>query len=202
MTPERKKKIEIVLNKRQGGMVVVLENVSDPHNISAVMRSCDATGVQDLCILNTIIPKHDQYSTHSSASARKWVTTHDYTEVGECMSTLRSQGFTILTSHLESEAHDLYDLDLRGDIALVFGNERDGISDELLSHADQNFIIPQVGMVQSLNISVACAVTLYEAYRQRQLAGLYDQPSLSTEQYAQLYDKWSENKKNRRGKRV
>ncbi len=199
MTPERKMKINQVLDKRQNGMVVVLENVGDPHNISAVMRSCDAVGVQDVYVLNTVQPKYDYYSHQSSASARKWVSTHDYDSVENCIKSLKKRNLSILTSHLGAEENSIYDVDFTGDIALVFGNEKDGISDELLKYSDQNFVIPQVGMVKSLNISVACAVALYEAFRQRQKAGLYNTPSLEPHRHNELSQKWSENRKERRG---
>ncbi len=194
MTPERKKRIEDVLSHRQSNLVVVLENVWDPHNISAVMRSSDAVGVQDIYVLNTDIPAHKKYGVSSSASAKKWVTTHDFDTVEACATELRSQGLTICTSHLGTESVSLYDLDLTRPMALVFGNEREGISDEMLTQSDQNFMIPQVGMVRSLNISVACAVSLYEALRQRQLASMYDGRSLGDEQYTELYTRWAENK--------
>ncbi len=199
MTPERKKKIENVLDRRQHGMVVVLENVSDPHNISAVMRSCDATGVQDIYILNTQIPKHDYFSEQSSASARKWVTVHHFSDIARCTEHLRSRGYKLLSSYLgETESTSLYDISLVEDVALIFGNEKEGISDELLQYSDQNFVIPQVGMVQSLNISVACAVSLYEGLRQRQAAGLYEERSLEAERYATLEQQWCDNKKSKR----
>ncbi|MBK5272241.1 MAG: RNA methyltransferase, partial [Bacteroidia bacterium] len=176
MTPERKEKLVSVLNKRQHDITVVLENVFDPHNISAVMRTCDAVGVQDIYILNTKIPPHKKWGAKSSSSAAKWLTIHQYDNAEECFSSLRKRYSTILTTHLSTDAVSLHEVDLTRSIALVFGNEHSGVSDEIRALADGNFIIPQVGIIRSLNISVACAVTLYEAFRQKTMAGHYDNP--------------------------
>ncbi|HYV53090.1 MAG TPA: RNA methyltransferase [Chitinophagaceae bacterium] len=190
MTPERMDKLTSVLNKRQNDLTVVLENVFDPHNISAVMRSCDAVGIQDIYILNTKIPRHKKWGAKSSSSAAKWLTIHQYENAEECFAALRKNYSTILTTHLSSDAVDLYAVDLAQSIALVFGNEHSGVSDEVRVFADGNFIIPQKGIIRSLNISVACAVTLYEAFRQKTNAGHYDQPKIKGERYNELFKEW------------
>lgn len=191
MTPEREARIRKVLNHRQPGLVVVMENVHDPHNISAVMRTCDAVGVQDIFILNTTIPRHKKFGKSSSASAAGWLTIHQYDDTQACMTEVKKRCDKIYATHLGVASVSLYDLDLSKRIALVFGNEHAGVTDECLKYCDGNFIIPQVGMVQSLNISVACAITLYEAFRQRQLASLYNgQPQLSTEAWNELATRW------------
>jgi tRNA (guanosine-2'-O-)-methyltransferase len=193
MTPERSRKLEAVLSKRQNDLTIVLENVSDPHNISAVMRSCDAVGVQELYVLNTKIPRHKKWGARSSSSAAKWLTIHQFEDAVECISALRKKYSRILTTHLATGAADLYSIDLTQKIALVFGNEHAGVSDEIRALADGNFIIPQQGMIQSLNISVACAVCLYEAFRQKQLAGHYNLEKLLPEERNALWKQWSEN---------
>ena len=190
MTPERKEKLRTVLNKRQNDITVVLENVFDPHNISAVMRSCDAVGLQDIYILNTKIPRHKKWGAKSSSSAAKWLTIHQFDNAEECFLSLRKKYSTILTTHLSSDAVDLYSVDLAKSIALVFGNEHSGVSDEIRALADGNFVIPQVGIIRSLNISVACAVTLYEAFRQKSIAGHYKQQKLTDVQYSELFKEW------------
>jgi tRNA (guanosine-2'-O-)-methyltransferase len=191
MTPERHHKLTSVLKKRQGDIAIVMENVFDPHNISAVMRTCDAVGVQDIYILNTKIPRHKKWGAKSSSSAAKWLTVHQYENAEECFSSLRNRYSKILTTHLSSDAIGLHEIDMIQPIALVFGNEHSGVSDEIRAMADGNFIIPQVGIIQSLNISVACAVTLYEALRQRTNAGLYNQQSLDDVRYNELFNQWS-----------
>ena len=191
MTPERKEKLLTVLSKRQPDITVVLENVFDPHNISAVMRTCDAVGVQEIYILNTRIPRHKKWGFRSSSSAAKWLTLHQFEDTVKCFSALRERYSKILTTHLGSDSKGLYELNLTEPIALVFGNEHSGVSDEIRALSDGNFLIPQVGIIRSLNISVACAVTLYEAYRQKNLAGHYNRDDLEVVMKQQLLQDWS-----------
>src|SRR5882757_5548298 len=186
MTPEREERILQVLDKRQDSITIVLENVFDPHNISAVMRTCDAVGVQDLYVLNTRIPLHKKWGAKSSSSAAQWLSIHQYTDASLCFADLRKKVDRIVTTHLSGDAVTLYEMDLTGRIALVFGNEHAGVSEEIRALSDGNFIIPQVGIIQSLNISVACAVSLYEAFRQKNAAGHYKERSLPQDQAAEL----------------
>ncbi|GAA0541982.1 TrmH family RNA methyltransferase [Chitinophaga japonensis] len=193
MTPERRERLTAVLNKRQPDLTVVLENVQDPHNISAVMRTCDAVGIQEIYVLNYKIPRHRKWGAKSSSSAAKWLTVHQFSDVGECMAALRKKYNKILTTHLAADAVSLYDIDFTGSVALVFGNEHSGVSEEIRALADGNFLIPQMGIIRSLNISVACAVSIYEALRQKTLAGHYDQPRLPAAQAKELWETWSTN---------
>jgi tRNA (guanosine-2'-O-)-methyltransferase len=190
MTPERTHKLINVLSKRQANLTLVMENVDDPHNISAVLRTCDAVGIQDIYILTTRIPKHKRFGYKSSSSALKWLTIHEFDNLEACIKAVRKNFSKILTTHLSSDAVQLYDIDFSESVALVFGNEHDGVSDECRALADGNFIIPQMGIIQSLNISVACAVSIYEAMRQKMLAGHYDHSSLPKEQMDGLLTQW------------
>ena len=190
MTPERIKRLTDVLSKRQPGLTLLLENVHDPHNISAVMRTCDAVGIQDIYILNTHIPKHKKWGARSSSSAAKWLSVHQFTDIKECFAELRKNFDKIYTTHLSTDAVGMHELDLTQKVALVFGNEHDGVSEETIALSDGNFIIPQVGIIQSLNISVACAVTLYEAFRQRKAAGQYDETQLEQARLRTLQTEW------------
>ena len=190
MTPERKEKLTNVLSRRQPDLTIVLENVFDPHNVSAVMRTCDAVGVQDIYILNTKIPRHKKWGARSSSSAAKWLSIHQFENAEECFLSLRKRYSTILTTHLSSDAVDLYSIDLTKSIALVFGNEHSGVSEEIRTLADGNFIIPQAGIIRSLNISVACAVTMYEAFRQKTNAGHYNQQKLDNVRHKSLMEEW------------
>jgi tRNA (guanosine-2'-O-)-methyltransferase len=190
MTPERREKLLNVLDRRQAGLAVVMENVNDPHNISAVMRTCDAVGIQDIYILNTKIARHNRFGPRSSSSAAKWLTGHHFDNAAACFAALRENYDRILTTHLGAGAVSLYDIDFTHRIALVFGNEHDGVSEEIRQLADGNFLIPQMGIIQSLNISVACAVSIYEAMRQKSAAGQYNKASLPTERRAVLLKEW------------
>lgn len=193
MTPERRQKLIAVLNKRQNDITVVLENVFDPHNISAVMRTCDAVGIQDIYVLNTKIPRHKKWGAKSSSSAAKWLTIHQFDNASECFSSLRKKYATILTTHLSSDAVSLHSINFTKNIALVFGNEHEGVSEEIRKLADGNFVIPQLGIIRSLNISVACAVTLYEAFRQKNNAGHYAGDKLGKTRIEELLDEWGLN---------
>lgn len=179
-----------MLNKRQHDLTVVLENVFDPHNISAVMRSCDAVGIQEIYVLTNKIPRHKKWGSRSSSSAAKWLTIHQFTDANECFAALRKKYNKILTTHLSSDAVSMHEIDFTQSIALVFGNEHTGVSDEIRALADGNFIIPQVGIIQSLNISVACAVTIYEAFRQKNAAGHYDTRHLPDDLHNELLKEW------------
>lgn len=208
MTPERTAKFRRVVNNRQPDLTVVLENVHDPHNIAAVLRSCDSVGIREIYVLYT----EPQLQTRSliigkrtSAGTRKWVDIHLFNDAPSCFEEIRKKYTHILGTHLSTEAKPLFQLDLTRPTALVFGNEHDGLSREALSYCTGNFIIPQAGMVESLNISVACAVTLYEAYRQRLEKGFYAPPfrmkaeerEKMFEEYAKRSEKGVENKKIR-----
>lgn len=190
MTPERNDRLTSVLNKRQPDLTVLLENVFDPHNISAVMRTCDAVGIQDIYILNSKIPPHKKWGAKSSSSAAKWLTIHQFTNADECFAELRKHYKKIYTTHLSSDAVGLHELNLTEPVCLVFGNEHGGISKEIIAMADGNFIIPQVGIIKSLNISVACAVCLYEAYRQKNEAMHYNAVKLEGQKLALLRTEW------------
>lgn len=191
MTPERQARIKEVLKHRQNNLTVVLENVHDPHNISAVMRSCDAVGISEIYVLNNRIARHKKYGDKSSSSASKWMIVHQFTETERCFEALRLKYKNIYSTHLSESAIDLYQLNLKESVALVFGNESEGITEDTLKRCDANFIIPQMGMIQSLNISVACAVSIYEAMRQKRDAGHYAQSNLKANEQDALLQYWN-----------
>lgn len=193
MRPERKARFEEVLANRQGSLTLLLENVKDPHNIAAILRSADSVGVQDIYLLDTDNREIELAGRRAARSAEIWTSIHSYNNLPDCVAAIRNRGYKIWGTHLGSGAHSLYEMDLTGRIALAFGNERYGLSNELLDHCEGNFMIPQKGMIRSLNVSVACAVTLYEAYRQRQAAGMYDGGGgLDVAHKKELYARWTE----------
>lgn len=189
-TPERFKKIVDVLAKRQHDLKVVMENVHDPHNISACLRSCDAAGVKEVDLVYHSGQVRTKLGNQSSASAKKWVDAKYYSSVGDCFANLKREGFKIFTTHLDTKSIDLYDIDFTQKIAVVFGNEHSGISKEALELSDENFQIPQFGMIHSLNISVSVAVTLYEALRQRLSAGFYKEIRINDNEFENLLKNW------------
>lgn len=182
-------RLEYVLKHRQPDLTVVMENIHDAHNVSAMLRSCDAAGVWGAQLLyNTdAFPK---IGKKSSASAGKWVERRRFKTVAECYAKLRSEGFRIYATRLDEKAQSLYDFDLTQKVALVFGNEHRGVSDEAAQEADKMLQIPMFGMIQSLNVSVACAITLYEALRQRLAKSGYGTGKFSKQKFEELLDAW------------
>jgi tRNA (guanosine-2'-O-)-methyltransferase len=177
MTEERLKRLAEVVRKRQTDLTVVLNNVHDPHNIGAVLRTCDSVGIPEIYVLYTEDRNDDEnllLGKKAAASARKWVDVFLYTDAKICFDHIKSKYDRVLGTHLGVDAVSVYDIDFTSSVAMVFGNEHLGIDNDVLKYLDGNFIIPQVGMVQSLNISVSAAISLYEALRQREKAGKYD----------------------------
>ncbi len=191
MTPERYNRLINVLNKRQPDLTVVLENVFDPHNVSAVMRTCDAVGIQDVYILNNRVSPQKKWGYRSSSTASEWLNVHQFTQADICFTEIKKKYQKIYTTHLSEDSVEIYDMDLTESIALVFGNETFGVSEEIRQYSNGNFIIPQVGIIKSLNISVACAVTLYEAFRQKKKKGQYLQNRLSESDLNTLKKQWN-----------
>ena len=190
MTPQRYSRLTSVINHRQPDLTVVLENVFDPHNVSAVMRTCDAVGIQNVYILNDRIPPHKKWGYKSSSTAAEWLTVHQFTDAETCFKEIRKKYDKLYASYLGENSLKLYTLDLTESLALVFGNETFGVSDGVRKYTDGDFIIPQTGIIKSLNISVACAVTLYEAFRQKNEKGHYEKPRLPENEMQELKAKW------------
>jgi tRNA (guanosine-2'-O-)-methyltransferase len=190
-TERRLARIDQVLGRRQPDLTVVLENVHDPHNVSAVLRSCDAVGVFNVHTIYTVEePPAAAFARTTSASAAKWIEVVQHVSISACYQELRQQGMAIVATSVQPGSVDLYEHDLSGPTALVFGNEMRGISGEAAALADRLLAIPMVGMVQSLNISVACAVVLYEALRQRRDKGMYEEARLTRRELDDLRNDW------------
>lgn len=190
-TTRRLERISAVLARRQPDLTVVLENVHDPHNISAILRSSDAVGVFTVHVVYSIEEAPTgAFARQISASAAKWVEVERHDSIGACYERLRRDDFQVLATTIGPKARRLFDWDLTSPTALVLGNETRGVSEEGLALADGAISIPMAGMVQSLNVSVACGVCLYEAYRQRDASGAYDAPKLSAKRLTALEDDW------------
>jgi tRNA (guanosine-2'-O-)-methyltransferase len=179
-TPARAAKIDVALAHRQPTLTVVLENIHDPHNMNAILRSCDAVGVVKVHLLY-YIEDFPKLSPISSSGAYKWIEYERHTSVGACFEKLHAEGCDILATKLDPNANSLYEYDLTQPTAIVLGNEHRGISEEAATLADGLLYIPMMGMAESLNVSVATAVALFEASRQRRERGMYDEPQLSPE---------------------
>jgi tRNA (guanosine-2'-O-)-methyltransferase len=171
-------------------LTVVLENVHDPHNASAVLRSCDAVGILGLALVYTLETPPPTFARRTSASAAKWIDVERFDSINDCYETLRDRGFSIYATAVNDASSIMYDVDFTSPVGVVFGNEMRGLSEEAIAQADATIEIPMVGMVRSLNISVACAVTLYEALRQRMAAGMYASSRIVGEERARLVADW------------
>ena len=172
MSPERYARIQQMLNHRQPELTVCLEQVHKPHNLAAIVRTADAVGVSD--VHATWQDKAMRLSGKSATGSQNWVTVHSHDSITEAVNTLRAQGMQIIATNLSATAIDFREVDYTKPTAILLGQEKTGISEEALALADQDVIIPMVGMCQSLNVSVASALILYEAQRQRELADMYN----------------------------
>ena len=177
LTEERKNRLYHVASNRQHDLAVVLENVHDPHNIGAVIRSCDAVGISDVYIVYTeskLQQRGIEVGKKSSSGVRKWINLSYFTSLEECFSLVKRKYERIYGTIVDDSSKDLYSMNFASSCAIVFGNEHDGISHEAKEYLTDTIVIPQFGFVRSLNISVACAVTLFEVMRQRRMAGRYN----------------------------
>ena len=190
-TEQRIRRIREVLEKRQNDLTLVINNIHDPHNVSAILRSCDAFGVPGIHLLYTcnVFPA---LGKKSSASAKKWVERIKHPSVAELMSHLTDRGFTPVRTGFSQTAIPVHKWDFTKPTAVILGNEHSGVEADLQAEVGHEIYIPMQGMVQSLNVSVAAAIILYEAYRQRNEAGLYSRPTLSPEERLNYFEKWIE----------
>lgn len=192
MTEEREERFRQVIRQRQTDLTVILENVHDPHNIGAVMRTCDSVGIGEIFVIYTEMDEENlNRGKKSASSAKKWVDIHFYQDRDACFVDVRRKYKRIYATHLGHDSTSMYDMNLSESVALLFGNEHDGVTEEALALCDGNFVIPQMGMIKSLNISVACAVTLYEALRQRIQAGKYDTSLLSEAEQETMFEDYA-----------
>jgi len=189
-TEKRIEKIKWVLSKRQPSLQVVIENIHDPHNVSAIFRTCDAAGIPRVSLVYNV-EKFPKIGKKSSASAYKWIEKNKYKSISECYNQHREQGYLIYASSLNPDSKNLYELDFTKKSVLVFGNEHRGLSQEAQELADERYFIPMFGMVQSLNVSVSAAISIYEAVRQRLLKGMYDKSEMDDDALNALLDSWS-----------
>ena len=188
MSPERFQKIKIVLNQRQPDLTVITDEVHKGRNLSAIMRVCDAVGIE---AFHCVQPKLGFRSFRGTAlGTQKWIdcTLHDSIEDG--ISLLKSQGFRIVAANLSDRAKDYTEVDYTQPTALLLGTEKQGVSDVALASADEEVIVPMMGMVESYNVSAACAVILQEARKQRQRCGMYDRSRIPAERYRQKLFRW------------
>ena len=191
MTERRRARIEQVLRHRQKDLTLVLANIHDPHNVSAIYRSCDAFGVASVHLYYTTCA-FPALSKKTSASARKWVDTVRHDDRESLFAALRARPCQVLATSCTPSARPVGDYDFTKPTAIIMGNEHAGVPEELIPHVDGEVYIPMFGLIQSFNVSVAAALMLAEASRQRREAGMYERMSWTNEEYAERLALWLE----------
>ena len=191
LLPRRYERLKSVLNHRMADLTVLLEHVEKPHNLSAILRSCDAVGALEAHAVS--FDGRPRTFNSTAQGSQKWVPLHDHPDAETAIRRLKEQGFRLYGTHLGVDAKDYRDCDFTGPTAFVLGAEKWGLTDQARDLMDEALFIPMRGMVQSLNVSVATATLLFEALRQRQVAGLAPTQGegLKPEQYQQLLFEWS-----------
>ena len=189
--PRRFERIKNVLNCRMKNLTVLVEAVNKPHNLSAILRTCDAAGVFEA---NFICEKDDVKTFNSTAQgSQKWVKLNNYETKVSAVSELKKKGFKLYGTTLNESSTDYRNFDYSENTCFVLGAEKWGLTDELISMVDESIFIPMTGMVQSLNVSVAASILLFEANRQRQNKGLLplNGEGLSANEYQKTLFEWS-----------
>ncbi len=189
VTEERLRKIKFVLSFRQPDLRVVIECIENQHNASAILRTCDAMGVMDV---DVILPNSGSFPITPSITtgAEKWLRLNYYNSTEECIEKLKKEGFKIACTYYDKDSLKPWEVDFSGKIAIIFGNEKEGVSEKALSLSDFKIWIPIFGMVRSLNVSVSAGMILYEALRQRCLKGEYGKSKFSEEEFNQILRLW------------
>ena len=189
MTPERYEKLRLVLDRRQPDLTLLTEQIHKPRNIAALVRTSDAVGIHEL---NMVWPyeKHRPYSGTAMGSDR-WVNIIRHESMTHAISGLHAQGYAVYAAHLSAEAVDYRSVDYTRPCAILLGNEKEGVTAEAADLVDEHIIIPMMGMVESYNVSVAAAIILAEAQRQREKSGCYDSVRLGTREYRDTFFRWA-----------
>lgn len=188
-TLRRYHRLRAVLGRRQPDLTVLLEDVQVPRNLAAILRSCDAAGVFEAHAVWT--GGRLKISRPASGGNRKWLPVRKHRTLSEALERVRSRGLRVLAAHPTPDAVPFREVDYTLPTCLLLGNEDDGLTPEALAAADGVVAIPMEGMGTSLNVSVAAALLLFEAQRQRRAAGLYDAPRLDPETYARILFEWT-----------
>ena len=189
MTPERFARLRRALSRRQPDLTVLMDQVNKSHNFSAILRNCDAAGVLGV---HVVPPKQGLDLHHgTSAGTKKWIEVNRHPDIASAVDAVRRQGLTVLAAHPSASSVDFREIDYTRPTAIMMGAELHGVSDEGLALADQHLLIPMLGMVHSLNVSVATALILFEAARQRSDAGLYDTCRLENEDFERRLFEWA-----------
>ena len=189
MTPKRYKRITDVLNHRQTGLTVIADQVHKGRNLAAMVRTCDAVGIDQL---HAVIPSEGyQIFNGTAASANNWVDVVYHDNIAAPIDNFKKCGYQIVAASLNSGAIPFRQIDYTIPTAVVFGAEIKGVSQYVNDNVDRNVILPMMGMVESYNVSVACAILLSEVQRQRQEKGMYDSRQISDDLFIKRFYHWA-----------
>jgi tRNA (guanosine-2'-O-)-methyltransferase len=180
MSPERFARINELLDRRQPDLTLCLESVHKNHNLSALIRTADAVGLHEVHAI--WFDRKGKIKGGTAMGSQQWVKVHHHDDTTAAVAQLKAEGKQVLVTHLSPSSVDFREVDYTRPTAIIFGQEKHGVSEQALALADQHVVIPMVGMAQSLNVSVAAAAILYEAQRQRENAGMYERPQISAEE--------------------
>ena len=186
----RFQKIKQTLKRRQPDLTIITENVHKAHNLSAIMRTCESIGIMDMHLVNTIVDDI-YFDSRVTTGAHKWVETHSHIDIKTGINHLKNQGYKIYAAHLSDRSEDYRQFDYTQPTAFLLGAEKFGVSPEAEELVDQHITIPMMGMTQSLNVSVASAIILFEAQRQRENKGFYEQMRITPEVYERKLFEWT-----------
>lgn len=190
MTPERFAKIKAVLNRRQPDLAVITDNVHKPRNLSAIVRTCDAVGIPHV---HSAEPDGGYGTYHGTAKgSHRWVGVSIYDTIETPISQLKEQGFKVYAATLSDKAVDYRTLDYTQPCAILLGAEKDGVSNKAAELSDEHIIVPMMGMVESFNVSVAAAIILAEAQRQRSESNMYDESRMDAALYEKTLFEWAQ----------
>jgi len=188
MSNPRNERIVELLKRRQTDITVFMDEVHKPHNLAAIVRTCDAVGIGEV---HAVYPEGMLKACHGTAmGSNRWVETHTHENLAQGILPLKEKGMQALAAHFSDRAVDFRAIDYTQPTVLLVGSEKFGVSPEAADLADQHVLVPMLGMVQSLNVSVASAIILYEAQRQREAAGLYNQQQIDQETFERLRFEW------------
>ena len=190
MTPQRFEKIKKVLAKRQPDITIVLDKVHKPHNLAAIIRSCDAVGVGNIIGVSSNKEKIN-INLKSASGSNNWIKLQIHESIKTLLKTLKEKNMKIFIANNNNKSTDFRNVNFTEPCAIILGSELSGISDEATNFSNQEIMIPMCGMVESLNVSVASAIILYEVQRQRKEAGLYNHLRLTNNEYKKLLFEFS-----------
>jgi tRNA (guanosine-2'-O-)-methyltransferase len=189
MTPERFARLKHTLARRQPDLTVLTDNVHKSHNVAAILRSCDAVGVHRI---HAVAADGAMRGHHMiSGGSARWVGIRLHPSMEQAIAALKTEGWRLLAAHPSEDAIDFRHEDYTGKTAILFGSELTGLSSAAVRATERRIAIPMRGLVASLNVSVAAALILYEAERQRTLAGLYGESRLEPEEFARTLFEWA-----------